>query len=85
MSGKINSFDVFSRMVERDDKAITMAPLGNVTELKKVKGGTNVTIGVAGDAVGPIYNGKYIGGLILCEKKRFDEVKAEMEHEISAS
>jgi hypothetical protein len=77
--GKVNAFDVFSHMVETDDKAITMAALGNITELRKVKAGTNVTIGVAGDVVGSIYNGKYVGGLILCDKKRFDEVKAELE------
>jgi len=78
---RINPFNVFSRMVERDDKALTMAALGNITELRKVKAGTNVTIGVAGDVVGAIYNGKYVGGLILCDKKRFDVVKAELERE----
>ena len=78
---KVNAFDVFSHMVGTDDKAITMAPLGNVTHLKKVRAGTNVTIGVAGDAIGAIYQGKYVGGLILCDKKRFDEVKAEMERQ----
>ena len=79
---KPNALDIFSHMVETNDKAITMAPLGNVTHLKKVRAGTNVTIGVAGDVVGAIYEGKYVGGLILCDKKRFDEVKAEMEAEV---
>jgi hypothetical protein len=77
----MNTFDIWSRMVERDDKAIEIAPLGNVTRLQKVKEGTNVTIGVSGDRIGSIYQGKFIGGLVLCDKKRFDEVKAEMEAE----
>jgi hypothetical protein len=78
---EVNSFDVFSRLVELDDKALVMAPLYNIVNLKKVKAGTNVTIGVAGDKVASIYNGCYVGGLILCEVERFRELKAAMEQE----
>lgn len=71
--------DVFKRMVDTDDPKIELSPLGaNLLNLKKVKHGTEVTIGVSGDRVGSIYNGKYVGGLILADKQRFEEVKAEM-------
>jgi hypothetical protein len=78
---KVNAFDVFSRMVERNDKAIQLAPLGNLIGARKGKQGTKVTIGVANDVVTGIALSKYVGGLILCDKERYAEVKAEMEAE----
>ena len=79
MSDTISAIDVLKRMVDTDDPKIELASLGtNLLNLKKVKHGTEVTIGVSGDRVGSIYNGKYVGGLILADKERFEEVKAEM-------
>lgn len=79
MSDTISAMDVFKRMVDTDDPKIELSPLGaNLLNLKKVKHGTEVTIGVSGDRVGSIYNGKYVGGLILADKQRFEEVKSEM-------
>lgn len=79
MSYTISAIDVFKRMVDTDDPKIELAPLGaNLLNLKKVKHGTEVTMGVSGDRVGSIYTGKYVGGLILADKQRFEEVKAEM-------
>lgn len=78
----ISSMDVLKRMVDTNDPKVELASLGqNLLSLKKVKAGTEVTIGVAGDRVGSIYAGKFVGGLILADKARFDEVKADMERE----
>jgi hypothetical protein len=76
---KVGAFEVFNKMVEMNDGAIKLAPLDNIVHLKKVRAGTEVTIGVQGDVVGPIFNGRFVGGLILCDKVRYEEVKAEME------
>jgi len=46
---------------------------------RKVKAGTQVTIGVGGDVVGGLATRKYVGGLLLCDSDRFKEVKAQME------
>lgn len=79
MSEQISAMDVLKRMVDTNDPKIELSALGtNLVGLKKVKAGTEVTIGVSGDRVGSIYNGKYVGGLILADKARFDEVRAEM-------
>jgi hypothetical protein len=78
---KVNAFDVFSRMVEQNDKAIQLAPLGNLIGARKDKQGSKVTIGIAEDVVPGIAVGKYVGGLILCDKERYAKVKAQMERE----
>ena len=74
---KISSFDVLKVMSERD-MDIRLAPLENVNKLVKVRAGTNVTIGVAGDVVGSIYAGKFVGGLILADRDQFQRVKQEL-------
>jgi hypothetical protein len=77
----VNSFDVLKRMSERS-LDVRLAPLGNITNLKKVKAGTQVTIGVAGDLVAALgLENKFVGGLILADKEQFDKLKAEMESE----
>jgi hypothetical protein len=81
MSKSVGWLDVMKRMVDTNDAKIELSPLDNVTHLKKVKAGTQVTIGVSGDRVGSIYSGQYVGGLILVDRQRFNEVKAEMEKE----
>ena len=81
MPEKVNSFDVFKRMGEQNNTAMQLAPLGNITNMKKVKAGTDVTIGVGGDIIFGIMNGDYVGGLILCGKAEFEKVKREMEDE----
>jgi hypothetical protein len=77
---KINSFDVLKRM-SAENLDIRMAPNSNITLLKKVKAGTQVTIGVQGDVIAAIYTGELIGCFLLWNKKQFDETKAKMEEE----
>lgn len=75
----ISPFDVFNRMLETDDKKLEMAPLNNILSANVVKAGTKITIGVSGNRVSAILNGEIVGGLILCDKKRYLEVKYELE------
>lgn len=76
---KVNSFEVFNRMCSENNRALQMAPLGNIGNMKKVKAGTQLTIGVGGDVIKGLMFGEYVGGLILCDKKEFERVKKEME------
>ena len=74
----VNNFDVMKAMGEAN-KDIRLAPLGNIVRLRKVKAGTQITIGFQGDVVGAIYAGRFVGGLILADKCQFDETKRELE------
>lgn len=74
----IRAMDVFLRMVESDDKAFKVAPMSNIIEARKVKHGTKVTIGVGEDICAKIMVGDLVGGFIFCDRKRFEEVKAEL-------
>ena len=53
--------------------------MSNIIEARTVKAGTKVTIGVEGNLCSAILAGDLVGGFILCDKKRFEELKAEME------
>ena len=75
----MNNFDVLKVMGERN-MDIRIAPLVNITNLRKVRAGTQVTIGVEGDVVLAIgIEQKFLGGLILADKTEFMAVKAELE------
>lgn len=75
---KVSALEVFLRMQENDDKALKLAPLSNIIEARKVKGGTKVTIGFGADVIAGILNGDFVGGLIVCDKVAFERVKAEL-------
>ena len=75
---KVSNFDVLKTMSQRG-MSVQLAPLDNIVELRKVKAGTNVTIGVAGDVVGAIYNNKFVGGLILADAEQYRQIKNELE------
>lgn len=79
---KINNFDVLKRMGETCGDKLQLAPLGNIVNLRKVKAGTEVTIGVAGDVVAALgIEQRFVGGLILADKATFDALKVEMQRE----
>lgn len=73
-----NNFDILKTMGERN-LDIRLAPLTNILNVRKVKAGTQITIGVDGDVVGAIGADAFVGGLILANRKQFTEIKAEME------
>lgn len=78
---KVGHFDICKVMCERD-MDIKVAPLDNVTNLRKVKGGTQVTIGVAGDEVAAIgLENRYVGGLLLINREQYFSIKKELESE----
>ena len=80
----VNNFDVLKAMCARN-LDIHIAPLSNITNLKKVKAGTQVTIGVGGDWVAKLgLEQAYVGGLLLANKEQFDELKRSEETQADA-
>ena len=75
---KIGTFDVLKVMCERN-MDIRLSTLDNVTELRKVKAGTRITIGFYGDVVSGIALGKFVGGLLLANNEQFQAIKKELE------
>ena len=75
----INNFDVLKVMDERN-LDVRLAPLDNIINLKKVRAGTQITIGVEGDVVSALgLEGKFVGGFILADKSQFDAIKSEIQ------
>jgi hypothetical protein len=75
---EINNFDVLKRM-SKENKDIRLGT--DVLNLKKVKAGTQITIGIAGDVITPVFLGEMNACLILFNKNQFDELKDKMETE----
>ena len=74
----INNFDVLKRMGELN-LDMRLAPLDNITNLRAVKAGTQVTIGVVGNLVSALgLENKFVGGLILADKEEFNHLRSEM-------
>jgi hypothetical protein len=83
MSERVNTFDVMKAM-SAENQDIRMAPLDNVSNLRKVKGGTLVTIGVEGDVVAAIgLEGRFVGGLILCNREQYRATEERLRSEQS--
>ena len=75
---KIGTFDVLNVMCQRN-MDIRLSTLDNLIELRKVKAGTNILIGYAGNVINEIALGKFVGGLLLADKEQFKAVKKELE------
>lgn len=78
---KVSAFEVFLRMQQQDDNALKLAPMRNVLQAQATKHGTRVTMGVEGNVCGQILAGDFVGGLLLVDRKRFEEVRAQIEQE----
>lgn len=74
-------FDVVRRMIDTNDHACKLAPLSNIDGAQWTKRGTEITIGWPTNIVSQIANGDFTGGLLLIERERFEEVKAEIQEE----
>ena len=74
---RINNFDVLKEMGLRN-LDIRCAPLDNITNMRKVKAGTQITIGFAGDVINSILTGELIGMFILADKRQFNDLKSEL-------
>ena len=83
MSAKIGHFDICKAMA-LEGLDIRLAPLDNVTNLRKVKAGTQVTIGIAGDVVAAIgIEHKFVGGLLLADREQYFTTKKRLEEEVA--
>lgn len=78
---KFGHFDICKIMTTRN-LDIRLSLLDNVTELKRIKDGTRVSIGIYGDVMG-IAKGDFIGGLLLCNAKQYEEIRKELEAQSS--
>jgi hypothetical protein len=78
---KVTNLEILKRMADTNDQAMKFAPLENVQTARVTRKGTLITIGWPGNVVVQILNDEFVGGLFLVERKRFTEVKAEMEAE----
>lgn len=78
---EIKLFDVLRRMVDTNDQTCKLGPLSNIDGARWTKRGTKITIGWPDNIVFQVLNGDFVGGLLLIERKRFEEVKAELEEE----
>jgi hypothetical protein len=80
---KPSHFEVFDRMCKTDDQALRLAPLSEIISAQKTKRGTQILIGFGADVVNGLMRDEFVGGLLLVDRKRFEEVKAAMERELS--
>jgi hypothetical protein len=75
---KVGNFDVLKEMCARN-MDVRLSTLDNVREARKVKGGSQIKIGIVGDVVTGIALGKFVGGLLIADKEQFNQVKRELE------
>lgn len=73
---QVSNFDVLKRM-SMDNLDIRLGT--DVINMSKVKAGTQVTIGIGGDVLAPIFNGEVQTCLILYDKKQFAITKKQLE------
>jgi hypothetical protein len=75
---KVGTFDILKTMCDRN-LDVRLSTLDNVIQLRKVKAGTNITIGFYGDVVAGITVGKFVGGLLLADNEQFQAIRKELE------
>lgn len=75
---QVSNFDVLKHMSSQD-MDIRMATLENVLNMRKVKAGTQVTLGVPGDVIGGIATRDLGGCFLLYDWKQFKETKKQLE------
>ncbi len=78
MPHSVNNFDVLKRM-SADNKDIRMST--DILNMKAVKAGSQITIGIAGNVLDKVMFGELKAYLILFDKKQFNETKDRMEAE----
>jgi hypothetical protein len=74
----VNNFDVLKRMAAEN---LDIRLGTDVLNMKTVKAGTQITMGIGGNVLTPIFVGELNACLILFNKKQFNELKAKMESE----
>jgi len=80
--GMFTVIDALVNSLPEDSFDVSITPLGNVLRVQKDKKGIQVTIGVSGVTVEELMmQDKYIGGLLLVDKKMYVEMRKKMENE----
>ena len=77
----VNNFDVLKRMAA-ENKDIRLGT--DVLNMKAVKAGSQITMGIAGNVLAALMFGELNACLILYNKKQFLETVAAMESETRA-
>jgi hypothetical protein len=79
----VNNWDVLKEMGARGSPKLEMAPLDNIIRINYYANrGTEITIGMPGSRILAFERGDYVGGLILADKKEFNEVKSDLEQRL---
>lgn len=76
-------FEICAEMARRN-LDIRLSLLENVSNLQysaRMRG-TKVTIGIDGNLIAPIFNGDFVGGLLLCKKEQYFAIADELDREI---
>jgi hypothetical protein len=80
--GMFTVIDALVKSLPEDCLDVSITPLENVLRVQKDKRGIQVTIGVFGVTIDELMmQGKYIGGLLLVDKKKYIEMRKKMEGE----
>ena len=77
----VNNFDVLKRM-SAENKDIRLGT--DLLNMKAVKAGSQITMGVPGNVLGALMFGELRACLVLFNVKQFDEVKSAMESDVPA-
>ena len=81
---KVGVFGIFDRMSQKNNKALKLAPLSNVSSARSGKNGCGeISIAVPNEIIVNLLNKEdyYVGGLIICERAEFEKEKALVESE----
>ena len=81
---KVGVFGIFDRMLQKNNKALKLAPLSNVSSARSGKNGYGeISIAVPNEIIVNLLNKEdyYVGGLIICERADFEKEKALVESE----
>lgn len=74
----MNWLERISKVLEKDEEKIMLAPLSNIAgaDIRFDKGYGTLKINVPADIANDLTNGsgKFVGGLLLIDKKAYDEV-----------
>lgn len=70
----MEGLQVFAKMAEENNKALKLAPLGNVVNVRKGKGGWGrVEIVVDNKTIDNILENKLCGGFLVADKEEYDK------------
>lgn len=78
---RASAWDVIKHLGETNNRSLRLAPMSNVLNVRKVKAGTQVTIGVGEDIIAGIANGSLVGGFLYCDRAVWRAAEAQLSAE----